>query len=453
MTTRTTNPRRWAILTAAVLGVLVIYLALQAARRAFGGDVSDFRAYYTAAAEMRAGRDPYQPAERPYLYPPLLAFLCMPLTSLPIAQAALVYLPAILLATLLSLCLAPKTMLEFLEVKPDTVLFSQVVLLTLLVMFDRMKSDAQMFQVNSLMLLMFTLGLYWLDRRPWLAGSALGFALNIKGQSLVMLPYLLIRRRWSAAAAMVGAALGFALLPGAVIGWNANFRNLARLLGGLQTLADTHAPEQSSTHLVDVTARLSVSVTSGVARILMQVGFGRWLWLVVGVLATAALGYAFWAYRRAGIPVWRWPERRQQDQAPWRSVVALEWSCLILATLVFNPQTNTRHFLLALLPVAMAATVLRKPIPRNARIMMLVGIAALFAGLTLPPGNRQIAWLYDLKQAWFFIGGPCWLILLALGLFLWAGLQVARTLTSTASGTRTVPVGSTPQAVRPGEGS
>src|SRR5258705_6796413 len=65
--------QHWGKLTAVVLLVFMIYLAIHAGRRAIHGQVSDFRAYYTAAEEMKAGRDPYQPNERPYLYPPLLA--------------------------------------------------------------------------------------------------------------------------------------------------------------------------------------------------------------------------------------------------------------------------------------------------------------------------------------------------------------------------------------------
>src|SRR5258705_8948935 len=134
----------------------------------------------------------------------------MPLTSLPIAQAALIHLFVLLAAVLLSLVLAPKIMLNRLDLTPNNALLSQAILLTLLIMFNRIKSDVQMFQVNTLILAMFCLGLYWLDRQPWLAGSALGLALNIKGQSIVMLPYLLVRRRWSAAAAMASSALVFA---------------------------------------------------------------------------------------------------------------------------------------------------------------------------------------------------------------------------------------------------
>ncbi|PYK32162.1 MAG: hypothetical protein DME57_00895, partial [Verrucomicrobia bacterium] len=108
--------------------------------------------------------------------------------------------------------------------------------------------------------------------------AALGLALNIKGQTILMLPYLLLRRRWSAAGSMAVTAVAFALLPATFTGWNANLGNLRELLGGLRTLTGAQSDTEAPTHLVDVTAGFSVSALSGMARMLQHTGHSEWLW-------------------------------------------------------------------------------------------------------------------------------------------------------------------------------
>ena len=55
---------------------------------------NDFNVFYFAASEMLAGHDPYQEvlhAWTPYLYPPVLAELMMPMALLPLPVAAYVW--------------------------------------------------------------------------------------------------------------------------------------------------------------------------------------------------------------------------------------------------------------------------------------------------------------------------------------------------------------------------
>src|SRR5689334_8102450 len=55
---------------------------------------NDFNVFYFAASELLAGHDPYQAvlhAWTPYLYPPLLAELMIPLALLPLPVAAYVW--------------------------------------------------------------------------------------------------------------------------------------------------------------------------------------------------------------------------------------------------------------------------------------------------------------------------------------------------------------------------
>ena len=135
-----------------------------------------------------------------------------------------------------------------------------------------------------------------------------------------------------------------------------------------------------------------------------------------------------WIYRRAGLPLLRWPARLQQQQQPWRALIALEWALLIAVALAFSPQTNTRHFLMLTLLAALAAVALVALRRKTAWRVVLAGTGLLYAGLTLPPGNYENAAMDLNKVAWQFIGGPSWLILVSAGLLLWGCLRYIREL-------------------------
>ena len=81
----------------ALLIVAVLFGGIYFASRS-GSDArvytNDFNVYYHAAREVLAGRDPYQDSLRPstpYLYPPLLSELIVPLALLPLPVAAYVW--------------------------------------------------------------------------------------------------------------------------------------------------------------------------------------------------------------------------------------------------------------------------------------------------------------------------------------------------------------------------
>src|SRR5437016_5881671 len=86
---------RWK-LAAAIGGLcgLLSYCVTIALRRILKGQFSDFAAFYSAAGALRMHSDPYFPAQRSYLYPPLVAFLYMPLTLMSEQKAAAIALTA-----------------------------------------------------------------------------------------------------------------------------------------------------------------------------------------------------------------------------------------------------------------------------------------------------------------------------------------------------------------------
>lgn len=61
-----------------------------------------------------------------------------------------------------------------------------------------------------------------MQKRPRIAGLALGLAIACKVWPLFFVPYLAARRRWTTAAAALGSGLAFTLLPAVWTGWSAH---------------------------------------------------------------------------------------------------------------------------------------------------------------------------------------------------------------------------------------
>jgi len=398
------------LLCVAGIAALLGYFYWHTCRRIAAGNLDDFPHFYWAADAVLHHRDPYLSGTHGYIYPPLLAYLYMPVAKLSPAGAAYAVLPVLVLCTLGALLLASREALQRVGATVNCFTLCTVALLSLLLIEDKVKGDLQMLQTNSLVLLLFALGLYWLDRSPVLTGAALGAAFNIKYLSLVMLPYLLLRRRWSTAGWFIAWAVGLALLPALWSGWEANLSQLKTAyagIGRLMGISDASAPA-AETH--DLRAGFSLSIPSALARATKSDGTA--LILTAGI-ALAWVGAGTWIYRRGGMPILAWPAPDRQGEPPFRAMVGIEYACLVAAALAFSPQTNSRHLVLVLLPDAMAAAMLlhaRPALRRAAWLLLCAGTLFLLAGLTLPPGNRH-GKVFSASTTWLAAGGPCWCLL------------------------------------------
>ena len=297
---KTPGRLRWIVLVAAWAAVLAC-LFLNAVRRV-GGDTGDFVHFYEAARAMVRGEDIYSSGRGGYIYPPLLAFLYSPLAGLPQNAAAVVLLAGNMALLLGSVFLAVREMARRFDVRADGWKTAAVALTAVLLVGDKLKGELQMWQTNLLMLFLFTAALRLLDRRPALAGIALGLAFNIKYLPIVVLPYLLLRRRWTAAGAFAASAVGFALLPAVLTGWNVNLHYQAVAYSGLFRLMGVYVGAAQAANIDGITAEFSVSIPSGIARLAGAGGSAGVALAAAGLLALAAAAGAAWMYRRNGVP-------------------------------------------------------------------------------------------------------------------------------------------------------
>ncbi len=376
----------------------------------------DFEHFYRGAKAMREGTDPYASGVRGYIYPPLIAFLFMPLTFVSVQAAAVVMLALNMALALLCTFIACKEALRRFELDQSFGELLTAVALTTVLAAPRLRSELQMWQTNLLMLAATLLALRWLDSRPKWAGLMLGLAVNIKYLPLIYLPYLLLRRRYTAAAWFVLGIAAFALLPAVWTGWTANGQHWATAASGIAQLFGIKAQAVESAAAVKaanidaLTVGHSMSITSGMARIVAADAWPALKWLLSAGIACIVLSALALVYRRFGLPLLVWPRAAAQSAAPYRAIVALEWAALMAVALAFSPQTNPRHLVLLLLVFALLAVLLCAPaegIKRAglsaSRGFALTALVVMMAGLSLPPGTpefaTQLAW-------WRKVGGP-----------------------------------------------
>lgn len=211
----------------------------------------DFNSFYMAAQAARVGVDLYdakalnelaQGAEVrmyvfPYLYPPVLAHVAIPLGKLPSDRARLLWMVfnlaalvpiAILTALTVHRQLRGRRGVGGLAAGDVALLFTAALLFVL--PFD---DNIDMGQVNLLVLLFLSLAFFFLSRdREWAGGAMLGVAAVLKVSPAVLLLYFLARRRFRVVLSCLlsVAAIAAATLPlGAAGAWTRFFAVLPEM--------------------------------------------------------------------------------------------------------------------------------------------------------------------------------------------------------------------------------
>lgn len=407
---------------------LFAWLALSAGRDLARGNTRDFFEFFSAARAMAEGQDIYASGSPGYgyIYPPLLAFLLLPLARLGLAAASWVWLGVNLAALGASLYLLSRETLRRFGLEAQHLLQSAAALLSAALLADKLRSELEMGQSNLLMLLAWAAALALLDRRPLLAGLALGLGANLKYLTLLAVPYLIIRRRYRAAGATVAATIALALLPAAWMGWGNNLDALGQALGGMTRMLEVGESERAvpddsegRAKVVDVSEVRSQSIPSWAAR---AFGDGDLDPRAAGVTLAVALLFAaaaWWIYHRRGIPLFAGRGGSDELTPRFRAVVALEWAGLVAISLAFGPQTNMRHLVMAAVATTIVAALLLARGRDVRRPILIVGAAVLVAGMNLPPGGNAFR---ESLEAWRWWSGPSWCLLAMYLALLWTGL-------------------------------
>lgn len=396
-------------LSAAVLA----WIAYRSASRAAFRNTGDFFHFYYAALAAANDADIYASGTGGYIYPPLLAVVASPLAAISEIHAAWVWLAINLALTIASLWIAISYVLPRFAGTRVPYPAAGVALLSIALSFEQIRWELELGQTDSILLFAFVFSMVFSRSRPIPAAIVLGFAANVKYLTLIAVPYLLIRRRYKAALALVISTTLWALAPALIIGWSRNLDYLARALKGVAATAGLTTRDASAAAPNSILWHRSVSITSAAARLADSLGIGIAAGLAIaGVIALGTLLLAWRIYSRCG---WSLLRGRRTAPAPLHAVAAdadrlacFEWAGLIVAVLAFGPQTTTRHLYLMLLPNVLAAILLITPRPGVDRRWILAGVVALQLGTRLPPGSAGVD---RAVEAWRAVGGASWCVL------------------------------------------
>ncbi len=425
--------RRWVAVSlwAACALVLIVIAAMTVGRvsRRPEPRTGDFLYYFDAATAVRIGENPYTYASATFPNPPLAAVVLSWLVPLGLRGAAYAWLPINLGLLAVSAWLSGKIVVKRLAMEDGGgereraaggPLLPAVVLGGLLLTIDQCRWTIVRGNVDTLLLLPTVAGLWWLDRRPAICGTALGFAANIKYLTLAMLPYLALRARWRAAAALAASTVGFALLPALVVGWERNLQLLRWALVGIARLSGVDVAEEGMANAGTIEERTrGISISAALGRLGHQMGLGPVGTVGLVAAAAGATGLiAWWIYARAGVPLF-WGRWGKEPEARRPGVVLLEWCGVITAMLAFSPHTEVRHTVL-LLPVHAATAALLLAERGVSRWPLAVALVLSQLAFRLPPGGATYETALD---EWRSVGGPSVFMLVMYLALLWTGLE------------------------------
>lgn len=443
----------WTRIAILVFVGVLLFFTFSSAKR-FATDekyTGDFIHFYEAAKAVMNGTDLYDSGTRGYIYPPLFAIVTAPMSFLSRQAAGALWTCAnfvLIVATVMMLArevlkrfgacdtqahqqaasepsnnfaLSTEFNLSSLWSQPSrfAALLAMTCALGVLLNVDKVRAVLSLGQTDALTLFLLTSALCLQRKFPIISGLCLGLAFNIKYQAVIFLPYLLLRRRWKEAGAMIASAAA-GLLSGAIVfGWERNSQYLSRAFAGLLEMAGAKPVAGDSADIHSITWERSVSIVSAAARLAEKLG--QSIITPLGVLIVAcivvALGWLILAKNGSALLQGRGGDREVRENA---GVALLEWAGLMTGVLVFSPQTTNRHMFLLTFATVIAAAVLLLTRHTKSRFVLLAGIVIFWLGLTLPPGKQ----FPEALTAWRAIGGASWCVLVMYFTLLYAGLQL-----------------------------
>jgi len=376
-----------------------------------------FSVFYFAAKAVADGADIYR-SHSPgsnrfeYVYPPLFAVLMVPLTHFKLMTATRIWTLIDAFLTVLALTLASSEAVRRFQLPSTNAVIAAIAAGGFLLGVGEIKTELATSQTDTLVLISFVLALLWLDEWPMLCGLALGFSCNIKYQTLITLPYLLLTRRWKAAASTAVSSVGFALLPGLVVGFSRNLQYLRSAFHGLGHFAGFDIPGAAST--VSLTWIRSVSITSAIGRLLDCCGISSsYAFLLAPLVGLVCVALARQLYQRHGIAMLPPRPSILPGINSVKTLVAVEWTGLMVSWLVFGPEVSRRHMYVLLLMHVIAVTLLFRSKGRE-RLLLIAGMLVCQVGLRIPSGPA----FGPVANVFNAVGGPSWCLLLFYGALL-----------------------------------
>jgi|GEM_PF-6180113 len=322
----------------------------------------DFFHFYQAARALIEDTHLYKSGNGGYIYPPFFAFMLTPLGFLSERSACLIWQIINIILLIPIFFLGFRILTSAFQLKPTTWQALGICSLTFLLSYHEFWWEYKWVQNDLLILAGFMLSLFWMDRKPDLAGFILGILANIKYQALFFLPYLLFRGRWRMSIGLILGIITASLLPALLIGWDQNLNYLVIALRGILNMpGPDHLTRDYAARVPDMLWRSNMSITSGLARVFVDHGLSKTDALLVVLGIACILLLILWKiFNHQGIGfIWRNSSLLQAQKE--KALINLEWGVLLLCMLILSPQCIMRHLILLIYFNLMAVLMLFFP--------------------------------------------------------------------------------------------
>jgi hypothetical protein len=379
--------------------------------------LNDFLCAYDAANALIAGANPYLACPPPphtyFFYPPFYAFFLAPLTHFSFVNATIIWTIANVFFLGISLFLFFRLLVSSFQLSVNRWQAWGCCSLAMLLTYNPILWVFRYGQCDLLVVAAFALSLFSLKRTPSLAGFILGIIACIKYQSIIFLPWLILRGQWRGVAGFLMGIIFAIWLPALFLGWHTNLEYLKIALSALFHMdLVSHLNISDITYYPPTSWSANVSITSGLIRIFMDnhspIKEGVY---VIALIASFLFLLIRYAFRRNNIDfIWR-NSPKQTDSKKEMAISQTEWFILIILLLMFSPQCIKRHFTLLLGVNLFVAMMFIFPISSFTKIG--VGFLALL--------NQFL--MIRFFPAWDHWGGPGWGLLPLLIIILFFGLS------------------------------
>jgi Glycosyltransferase family 87 len=316
--------------------------------RHYWDDAPGVTLYVEAARCMLQGL-PLQSCNPFYTYPPIFAFVSIPLVPLPLVAQNFIWY-ALTSGGLMGCCVLSVRLVQQLAPGPwsltDLVwLYVIGVILSLKFVFAAVASQSY----DTVVVLLILAGLVRLaeerDRSPVLTGVYFAAAAALKATPLLFLPYLLLTRHYRAAAVMAVALVVLSVLPDLVFTLGRKSGEASYLWGWLQQVAQPALSEnlQGAPHTFWLASNTNNNSLRGLVGMFVtdkEPGFKSTLYIVYAIYC-AVVGLLI---LRTG----------NDASAP-----TIDGALLLISMLMLSPMSSESHYVALVLPIFAAAAIWR----------------------------------------------------------------------------------------------
>jgi len=294
---------------------------------------------YPKAAECVLQGAPLRQCAELFSYPPVFAFLMAPFAAMPMGLRVVVWYVISVAATVGCFMISEKLVMRLLPGRwsDNELAWLRIVTIIVSIKFVLAVFEWQAYDTLTYFIVLAGLWAVVVNRALW-GAVLLAFATAIKATPLVFLPYLVVKRRFLAAAIFTVVFIALWLLPDAY----AALKNMRphyletwlRLIAGPALANDANPDALFWTSWAGANI-LNHSFTGMVARLVVDTSFAA---------QGKAILYALCAVYIAIVGLLLLRSRRRDDFA------AIDGSILVISMLMLSPMTSRYHYILLILP-------------------------------------------------------------------------------------------------------